>query len=395
MQRHLILFSAFLFLTAACDFEDATPDFGEDAGAGRDLVSETAGDEDAVAGGDAVDCACDADNECCDGCDAIATAEGSACDTGVEDLWGICRAGSCVSVGTVTGFAGLRDDADPVDLATNDGLFAIADSAGPDATEGAALLWGDDGTVLYEDDVPSLGVAFSPDGAWLAIGQADSVVVRAVADASEVQTLDAAYGPVAFSPDGAWLAAGTEGGVGVWETATWTLAQDLSLPEDDRAWLWRVRFSPDGTILAAGRGQAALLGSPHGELTLWDLPDFTERAEFDCTAWDLAFSPDSSQLAAACWNYARLWDLADDSLVTEVSIYTSATAVAWSPAGDEIALGTFSGGLFLYPPSDLGGAHTAALPAQIVRAVHYLSESTLGIASWSEPFAAVWDRSAL
>src|SRR5262249_30472108 len=64
---------------------------------------------------------------------------------------------------------------------------------------------------------------------------------------------------IAFSPDGKWLAAaagrrygeGIPGEVKIWDTATWQVRTTLSGVRD---WLTRVKFSPDGRWVAAGGG---------------------------------------------------------------------------------------------------------------------------------------------
>jgi WD40 repeat protein len=108
--------------------------------------------------------------------------------------------------------------------------------------------------------------------------------------------------------------------------------------------IWRVSFSPDGSLLATSSGQNGL-GSPHGSTILWSTRDWSQVATIDCTTFDSAFSPNGGTLALACWLDARLVSTKDSSVTTlPLASGTLAMAVAWSPDGSKVAVGGFIAG---------------------------------------------------
>jgi WD40 repeat protein len=113
------------------------------------------------------------------------------------------------------------------------------------------------------------GVAFSPDGALLAVGVGNAVQLRDADTGALVRTLPNSSEVIhtAFSPDGTRLAAGLGNRtVRIWRTADWTtertLSTSLRFPE--------VAFSPDGSTLAAA-GEFETFTMIRGELRLWDV----------------------------------------------------------------------------------------------------------------------------
>lgn len=197
-------------------------------------------------------------------------------------------------------------------------------------------------------------LAFSPDRRWLASGGGDAKLHMSLlrddcGDGSprweEIAVLphDIWVEGVVFSPDGKWLATTSGGVVTLWsegpgaggETDTW----DRALETEHTHLLWRVAFSPDSRLLAAG----GVKGNAH----VWRLEDGDDRGQRD--AWrevavlgqgapvsGVSFSPDGRWLATAglegrvrVWRAERWWghktsawqivsEMAHEALVDEV-----------------------------------------------------------------------------
>jgi WD40 repeat protein len=155
-------------------------------------------------------------------------------------------------------------------------------------------------------------VALSPDGQWVATGNLedarDSVRLFHLPATNIAQTLpDTGGAIVRFSPDGKWLGVGRGGGLGVkiYRTGSWQLAHSISAT-NGRYCGSIFCFSPDGRILA--------LAPSDFQVRLVDMETAEELATLEAPnpqplAW-LAFSPDGTQLAAACLTQQiQLWDL--------------------------------------------------------------------------------------
>ncbi len=186
---------------------------------------------------------------------------------------------------------------------------------------GVVWLWHvADGEQLAEFETPIsewlTALAFSPDGETLAAGHWDGTVfLWRVRDGQLLHTLDPQFdyakaNDLAFSPDGEFLAVAggrheREDVVQLWRVADGSIHQELPLSQEGKA----VAFSPDGRWLAAGS---------QAELALWELPELALRHTFDHfaqaeeTDWitGLDFSPDSTLLAAGRWRgVLELWQL--------------------------------------------------------------------------------------
>jgi eukaryotic-like serine/threonine-protein kinase len=174
-------------------------------------------------------------------------------------------------------------------------------------------------------------IAFSPDGARIAVAVLDSDWTKAPS-AGEIQVWDVAAGKelftiattgstleVTFSPDGKRLAASVhdytakrqpgESRVLVWDAGTGKELVALKASPDSS--FGSVAFSPDGTRLAAGTAGP----SESGEMKVWDamtgkelltIPDHSHTVNNK-----LIFSPDGKRLAGFGFDSpVKVWDLA-------------------------------------------------------------------------------------
>ncbi|MBI3724084.1 serine/threonine protein kinase [bacterium] len=179
-------------------------------------------------------------------------------------------------------------------------------------------------------------VAWSPDGRFFASGGSDFTIqlhdalgrpIKTFTDTEKVLGL-------AMSPNGAWIAAGTnDPAVRLWEVATGRCNQ----LQGHSAYVWSVAWSRDGLTVASG--------SRDRTIRLWETqtgrPIATLRGHGDVVA-SLAFSPDGRRLASASWDHTvRLWDARTGVALGSLgSPAHDARSVAWSEDGTTLAVGT-------------------------------------------------------
>src|SRR5262249_3283446 len=139
-------------------------------------------------------------------------------------------------------------------------------------------------------------------------------------------------GAPAFAPDGQTIATVTrDGAVVLWETATLKERATFRSPATRR--ICSLRFSPDGTLLAAADEKCTVL---------WELATGKKRCTLPARpSGCLAFSPDGKTLASTGENNmqaVRIWDLATGKSVHERPGHEqSVESVAVSPDGKVLA----------------------------------------------------------
>jgi WD40 repeat protein len=204
-------------------------------------------------------------------------------------------------------------------------------------------------------------VAFAPDATTLASVHGGGVVLWNLALRGPLSTTVKAGGrnvtDLAFSPDGSTLAVGGNT-VTLWDTTQGDRIRRL--PVQTATFLGRgVAFSPDGTTLAVGGERVTLWSVASGERVAGPLTTDLRWAD------NVSFSPDGSQLAAGGYDGAVVWNIADvNQPSVSLSIHRSGGGgVAFSPDGSHLAYAGVKGNVMLWdlsgrrPAGDLSGGH--------------------------------------
>jgi WD40 repeat protein len=167
-------------------------------------------------------------------------------------------------------------------------------------------------------DSPVNVTAFSPDGKLLATATLDGTTLWDTATweplGPPLRSSQGGWNGVAFSPDGLTVAiAGGEGRVELWNVATKKKVRELTDPAaatSSEPALATVRYSPDGTVIAAG-------GQDANHVTLWNAASGRVIGRPITTnppgggAQSISFSPDSRRIAVpGASGTVGIWEVA-------------------------------------------------------------------------------------
>ena len=236
-----------------------------------------------------------------------------------------------------------------------DGEYIVTGDAGGDVE-----LWEvTDGERIYRRSIGGAirGVAFSPNGQFIAAGGAAVVVRLRTSDRKEVRRLNLvddakSIHAVAYSPDGIHVAIGDDTGrVYLWDV------------NNGRWWWWKykavddlyaVTFSPDGEYLATGDSD--------GYARIWEVDSWwgdvkVQSIELGGNVRDVAFSPNGRYLAVDQYDdngdeSVYIYDVDKDRRVRQIdqgsTIGRGVTALAFSPDSKFLAVGNVDSEIKIY-----------------------------------------------
>ena len=159
--------------------------------------------------------------------------------------------------------------------------------------------------------------------------------------------------------------------------------------------IYSIAFSPNGKILAAGGRQPAT-----SRVKLWSVPagGLLQSLEHPSDVFCVAFSPNSSLLATACYDgKVRIWRVTSGSLMREISFegrrdYKAApTDVAFSPDGSRIAVGGFGAAPRIYDVNSGRALGSLGDATGRVAGVSYSPDGRFVALARSKEGAAIYD----
>jgi WD40 repeat protein/3',5'-cyclic AMP phosphodiesterase CpdA len=282
---------------------------------------------------------------------------------------------------------GARLDGSRWDRAALRGVGGLGPVLASPELAAAAIPGRDPATAQQPAAGPATCVAFSPDGALLAVGRGSAVELINWRRAYAVRTLSShgrGVNAVAFSPDGDLLAtASTDDTAHIWDTATGAHRTALAGHTGE---VTDVAFSSDATLVAtASRDRTARIW----DATTGELRTTLTGHTHPVTA--LAFAPDDSLLATASRdNTIRFWDATGRCRATLTGHRRPVTAIAFSQSGIHLASASQDETARIW---DVGsGTHLATLTGHTdwVTAISYLPGDRLVTAS-HDGTASSWD----
>lgn len=240
----------------------------------------------------------------------------------------------------------------------------LAITAGWDSPKepGELVLWDvvkQQTTLIWRQDVPIRCVAFSSDGARIAIGDfKGSTQILEPKTGETILSLpkqQKLVNSVAFMPnDGKLATGGFDENVSFWDAASGKLLDSFNLPGEG---ITTIAISPDGSRLAATTWP--------GKVHVWDVLKMTELYAVDANenagiAEVVAFSPDGKSLVTGSWDTSlKIWNVDNGKVLLDLPGHeTPVQNAVFSPDGQMLASSDAVGNVRLW---DLASGKTIAV----------------------------------
>ena len=275
------------------------------------------------------------------------------------------------------------------------------------------------GTQRWVLSIPSraAALAFTSDGGTLAIGMADGRVMLCHAVDGVITRIlnrpdhlpnypdETATAALTFSPDGRLLAGGYSGFAAVWRVAGEDVPKVLGL---NSGFVKALAFEENGAYLRTGQN-GGIRTSQHGDAT------FTSRAaDPNIMRWRtsdgwlddlralpaigaLRLSADGSTLAAVTDAGVTLWALTPTPptsrfIPAPISAATSLPQIAFSPRGDLLVGGTYSGKVYLWEMQSMSVIASYIGPQKSINGVAVAPDNVTVAAVFSDGTVYLWQR---
>ncbi len=252
-------------------------------------------------------------------------------------------------------------------------------------------------SVLVKAAVSS--VAFSPNGALIALGSYKEIELRNASDGKITNKLTGAANQVrgiAFSPDGRLVAAAGGNPSQFGEIKIYNVAdgKEVTAMRGHRDNIFALAFSPDGKMIATC--------SYDKMIKLWDVASGNELKSLkDHTdaVFAVAFSPDGKKLAsAAADRTVKLWDVASgERLYTLNDALDTVNTIAFHPSGKFLVGAGADRSIHIWELGDKDGKRVRSLIAHedAINAIGYSPDGKTIVSAGADKAIKLWNAADL